>query len=107
MLSGLGDLGNILKLQNEVKNIQKKITGMTAEGTGPGGTVRVVLSGEFKLVALTIDPEFAKNAGKGELEKTIIGAVNGAVDRVREFSKSEMEKLTGGLDIPGLGNFFK
>lgn len=107
MLKGLGDLGNIMKLQKEVKNIQKKITGMTMEGTSPDGTVRAVVNGEFRLVNLAIDPELARNAGNGDLEKKIMAAVNGAVDLIKESSKSEMEKLTGGLDIPGLGNFFK
>ena len=107
MLKGLGDLGNLMKLQKDVKNIQKKITGISMEATSPDGSVRAVVNGEFRLVSIAIDPESAKNAGKGDLEKSIMSAVNGAVDRIKEFSKSEMEKLTGGLDIPGLGNFFK
>ena len=33
MLKGLGDLGNLMKLQKEFKSAQKKITGTTREGT--------------------------------------------------------------------------
>ena len=35
MLKGLGDIGNMMKLQKEFKNIQKKIMGATREGQAP------------------------------------------------------------------------
>ena len=38
----------------------------------------------------------------GEAGRLITETINTAVDRIKEFSTEEMQKLTGGLDIPGL-----
>ena len=63
MLKGLGDLGNLMKLQKEFKNIQKKITGATREGRAPtaqgegGGERRVPGHGRFRSI-----PEYLKSA---------------------------------------------
>jgi nucleoid-associated protein EbfC len=107
MLKGLGELGNIMKLQKEFKSAQKKITGATREGSGAGGAVRAVVSGEYRLMSLAIDPGYLKEALPRDLEKAVVSAVNGAVEEIKEFSVSEMGKLTGGLNIPGLGDFLK
>ncbi len=107
MLKGLGDLGNLMKLQKEVKAIQKRITVATREGTSPNGKVRAVVNGEFRLVKLSIDPDYLKGASASDLEAMVIAAANGAVDALREYSASEMKSLTGGMDLPGLGAFFK
>jgi nucleoid-associated protein EbfC len=103
MLKGLGDIGNLMKLQKEFKTIQKKIMSATREGQGANGKVKAVVNGEYKVLSLSIDPEYVNNASPRELEKALLAAVNGAVDEVKNYSASEMEKLTGGLNLPGLG----
>ena len=103
MLKGLGDIGNLMKLQKEFKSIQKKIMSASREGQSPNGKVKATVNGEYKLLALSIDPEFMKGADPRDLEKSVAAAVNNAVDEVKNYSAAEMEKLTGGLNIPGLG----
>jgi nucleoid-associated protein EbfC len=107
MLKGLGDIGNIMKLQKEFKNIQKKITGTTREGASPNGKVKAVVNGEYRVQSLSIDPAYLAGAGAAELENMVRAAVNSGVEQIKEFSASEMANLTGGLNIPGLGSFFK
>jgi nucleoid-associated protein EbfC len=107
MLKGLGDIGNIMKLQKEFKNIQKKIAGTTREGASPNGMVKAVVTGEYRVQGLSIDPAYLKSAGAAELENMVRAAVNSAVEQIKNFSASEMASITGGLNIPGLGNFFK
>jgi nucleoid-associated protein EbfC len=107
MLKGLGDIGNLMKLQKEFKNIQKKITDATVAGTCPNGKVRVEMAGDYRIREISIDPECLTGVKVDELEKMIRVAVNNAVDMVKNFSATEMEKLTGGLNLPGLGSFFK
>jgi hypothetical protein len=107
MLKGLGDIGNLMKLQKEFKNIQKKITDAAVSGACPDGKVRVVMAGDYRVREILIDPGCLEGVTADELEKMIRAAVNNAVDNVKNFSSAEMEKLTGGLDLPGLGSFFK
>jgi DNA-binding YbaB/EbfC family protein len=107
MLKGLGDIGNLMKLQKEFKNIQRKIADATLAGTCPGGKVRVEMAGDYRVRDISIDPGCLTGIEVDELEKMIRVAVNNAIDMVKNFSAAEMEKLTGGLNLPGLGNLFK
>ncbi len=107
MLKGLGELGNLMKLQKEFKNTQKKITKAKITGESPGGEVRATLSGDYRVVGIAIEPGFFRDSDVKTLEKTLEVAFNNAVDRVKEFSAEEMGRLTGGLNIPGMGDFLK
>jgi DNA-binding YbaB/EbfC family protein len=102
MLKGLGDIGNIIKLQKTVKNMRKKIAAAVMEGTSATGEVKAMMNGEHRLVSLVIDPILLTHHNAHDIERTIIEAVNNAGDKIKDFSASEMKKLTGGLDLPGL-----
>ncbi|HNR87257.1 MAG TPA: YbaB/EbfC family nucleoid-associated protein [Spirochaetota bacterium] len=107
MLKGLGDVGQMIKLQRELKNIQKRLKKSEASGTSHDGAVSVTVNGEYHIVDLSIDQEFAGKADKKTLEKAIANAVNNAVDRIKEHMAEEMQKLTGGMNIPGMGDLLK
>ena len=107
MLKGLSDLGNMMKLQKELKSIQKRLKKTEIEGNSRDGSVRAVVNGEYKLMDIKIDISLLENVDKEKLEKMIISAVNSAVDKSRDYAAEEMSKLTGGINIPGIGNFLK
>jgi len=107
MLKGLGDMGQILKLQKEFKNVQKRLQKNETAGESTDGTVRATVNGEYRLVDIQIDQAVLASADKRAIEKKIIFAVNDAVDKTKEYAAQEMRKLTGGLNIPGLSNFLK
>lgn len=103
MLKGLGDLGQIVKIQKEFKNVQKKIQTAEEEVESPGGEVKVRINGEYRIVDLTLSRECMEKDPQ-EAGRIITETINTAVARMKEFSTREMEKLTGGLDIPGLNS---
>jgi DNA-binding protein YbaB len=107
MLKGLGDIGNFMRLQKELKSAQKRISTATKEGVSPDGKVRAVVDGEHRLVKLSIDPGFLDASISGDVEKMIIEAVIDAGSKIKNLSAAEMKRFTGGLEIPGLGDFFK
>ncbi len=107
MLKGMGDLGNIMKLQKEIKNIQKKLKKIETQGESRDGAIKATVNGDFKLVNLAIDPEFLEKSDREKLEESIISAVNSAVEQSKSFAAREMSKLTGGMNIPGMSDFFK
>ncbi|MFC1671091.1 YbaB/EbfC family nucleoid-associated protein [Spirochaetota bacterium] len=102
MLKGLGDMANLIKLQKEMKSIQKKLKSTVLEGSSPDGLVKATVNGEFKLIGINIDSSLIKEDDAGRVEKTVVSAVNDAVDKIKEHSQSEMMKLTGGMDLPGI-----
>ncbi len=102
MLKGLGEMGNLMKMQKEMKNIQKKIKKTKLEGESSDGAVKATVNGEFSLVDISISDELVKSGDTAKIEKMVYSAVNDAINRVRDFSAEEMKKLTGGMDLGGL-----
>jgi DNA-binding YbaB/EbfC family protein len=107
MLKGLGDIGNLMRLQKEITGFHKKIAGLTMEGSSANGKVRASVSGEHRLAALTIDPDAMEDYGVRDIEEMVIEAVNSAADKIKEFSESEIRRLTGGIGVPGLDGLLK
>ncbi len=88
------------KAQSEMGRMQEELGTKTVESSSGGGAVRVVASGQKQLVSLQIDPEALGADNREILEDMIIAAVNEAFNRVDEMIASEMQKLTGGLNLP-------
>jgi DNA-binding YbaB/EbfC family protein len=107
MLKGLGEIGQVMKLQKEFKDIQKRLQKNEVEGESADGLVKVKMNGEYKAVDLQIDEEALRSPDRRKLEKMILAAYNDAVEKTKKYAAGEMARLTGGMNIPGLGNFFK
>ena len=107
MLKGLGDIGQLMKLQREFKNTQKKIAKMQAEGQSSNGQVTAKINGEYNLLDINLDDSLLESKDNKLINKSVMEAVNSAVKNIKDLSASEMGKLTGGIDVPGLGNMFK
>jgi len=88
------------KAQAEMSRLQEELAEKTVESSSGGGAVRVVANGQKSLVSLQIDPEVLSEDNREMLEDLIIAAVNEAFQRVDEMISSEMQRLTGGMNLP-------
>jgi DNA-binding YbaB/EbfC family protein len=91
-----------MKMQRELKNVQKKIQKTKVDGTSPDGTVKAVVNGEFSLVAITIDESLIKSGDVKKVEKMVFSAINDAIEKTRKISAEEMKKVTGDMDLGSL-----
>ena len=64
--------------------------------------VSVKVNGKKELIEVNLKPEVVDPDDIEMLQDLIIAAVNEAMRQVNEISESEMGKVTGGLNIPGL-----
>ncbi len=104
-MPGIGDLMNVAqKLQGDVSRMQEELASMQFEASSGGGMVTAIVNGQHELVAIKIDPEAVTPSDVDLLQDLIVAAVNQATQKMRESTKQEMAKLTGGLNIPGLSN---
>ena len=67
------------------------------------GKIYAVVSGKGELVSLTIDPVAVDPEDVEMLQDTVIAAVNEAIRKAEEAKAEGMGKLTGGLNLSGLG----
>lgn len=90
------------KMQNEITSLQGEIEEREFSGTAGGGAVEVVMYGKKSIKSLTIKPEVVDANDIEMLQDLIISAINQTVSFIEETTESEMEKVTGGVSLPGL-----
>jgi DNA-binding YbaB/EbfC family protein len=108
MLGGLGNLTAMLKQAKEMKGrleqMQAEAANLRFTGEAGGGAVVATVDGRGCLVDIKIKPEATSDVEL--LEDLIKAAAGAAVAKWHQGMKSEMAKLTGGVDIPGLSDLF-
>ena len=101
-----GGLGGIVKqaqkMQQQISRIQDSLADTLTEATSGGGVVTAVVNGRQELVKLDIKPEVVDPADVETLTELVMAAVNLAMTNAQEMIESEVNKVTGGMNIPGL-----
>ncbi len=81
--------------------VQAELETLSVEGSAAGGAVKATVNGQGTLKAVKIDPEFLKEDVES-VEASIVAAVADAVEKAKAQSTEQMNKVTGGFNIPGL-----
>lgn len=101
-----GGMAQLMKQANQMqlkmKKTQEEIAKMEFSGSAGGDGVKVTVNGDHKIVSLKINPEVMKAGDVEMLQDLVTAAVNDAVKTAKETSQKEMEKITGGMGVPGL-----
>jgi len=92
------------KIQAEMARVQEELSRKTVEASAGGGMVTVVANGKQQVISVKIDPEVIKMGDIEMLQDLVLAAVNEALKKAQEMITAEMGKITGGLNIPGLGS---
>ena len=106
MAKGMGGMGNLMKqaqkMQAQIMKMQEEMADKTIEATAGGGMVTVVANGRQEIVSIRIEPEVVDPDDVEMLQDLVLAAVNDALKKSQEMVAGEMQKLTGGMKIPGL-----
>ena len=90
------------KLQKKMLKTQQELALKTVEASAGGGMVKVVANGGQKVESIVLEKEVVDPEDIEMLQDLVLAAVNDALNKAQEMVSSEMGKLTGGLNIPGL-----
>ena len=88
------------EMQAKVAEMQEKLASIEIDGAAGGGLVTATLNGKGELRRLKIDPSLADPDDIEVLEDLVVAACNDAKSKVEAHVAAEMQKLTGGLDLP-------
>ncbi|RJQ44815.1 MAG: YbaB/EbfC family nucleoid-associated protein [Nitrospiraceae bacterium] len=103
----LGDLmKQAQKMQQEMGKIQEESKKKTVEASAGGGMVVAVANGAMEIVSLKLERDVINPDDAEMLQDLIIAAINEALRRAQQMVSEDMGKLTGGMNLPGLGNMF-
>lgn len=90
------------QMQQRMADLQARLEAETVEATSGGGMVTAVINGKHELVSLKINPQAVDPEDVSMLEDMVMGAVNEASRLAQERMKAEMQKVTGGMGLPGM-----
>jgi DNA-binding YbaB/EbfC family protein len=103
---GMGNMQALMKqaqkMQEQLQKVQSDAEQYTAEGSAGGGVVKITANGQNRLLSVAIDKQCVNPDDVEMLQDLVLVAANDALQKVQENLKSQMSKITGGMNIPGL-----
>lgn len=91
------------RLQRRIEQRREELKTEEFEAEAGSGRVKAVVNGAAEVVRVSIDPGLFTQEDREMVEDLIGAAVNAALTKARETVDAEIEKVTGGLKIPGMG----
>jgi nucleoid-associated protein EbfC len=89
-------------MKEKMAQFQKEMETQTFEGSAGGNAVTVVVNGKHEVQSVSINPRVIATGDSEQLEGLLKTAINEAGRQVNEKMKDEVNRMTGGLGIPGL-----
>lgn len=106
MGGGPGDMRGMMKqaqkMQEDMAVLQDELEAREYEVKAGGGVVTVKINGKNEIMSIDIDPEIVDPDDIETLCDVLVAGVNEAIKKVSETNNSEMQKITGSINIPGL-----
>ena len=88
------------QMQSKMQEMQSKFESIEVEGVAGAGLVAVTLNGKGDLRRVKIDPKLSDPADIEMLEDLIVAAHRDAKTKIEAMTQDEMQKVTGGLQLP-------
>lgn len=89
------------QMQQKMQEMQQRLEALTLEGSAGAGMVTVTLNGRGDMRAVRIDPKLADPAETEMLQDLVVAAHADARRKLEALAAEEMQKVTGGLSLPG------
>lgn len=100
------NMGNMMKqmqkMQKDMAKEQEQLKEETIEATAGGGMVKVIASGEKRILDIQINEEAVDPDDVEMLEDLVLAATNEALSKVDALVEERMGKYTKGMNIPGM-----
>ena len=115
-LKAAGALAGLMKNKEALKQsgerIKQRLSELRAAGSSGGGAVRATISGDMKLIAITLEPavcmglasgsELEKERAREQVQQLIVEAVNNASDIAKSMAQREIAKEAEALGLPNM-----
>jgi DNA-binding YbaB/EbfC family protein len=88
------------QMQKKMEDMQSALEAMTVEGAAGAGMIVVTMSGKGELRSVKIDPKLADPAEMEMLQDLLVAAHADAKRKIETLAADEMQKVTGGLNLP-------
>ncbi len=101
---GMGELmRQASRMQRKVEKRREELKEETFEASAGNDKVTAIANGTPELTEVRIDKGLLDEEGLDMVQDLVVAAANAALTKARERVDQEIDKITGGLSIPGLG----
>ena len=90
------------KMQDDMKALQEELDATEYVGESGNGVVKATVNGKHDVVGIKIDASIVDPEDIEMLEDLVAAAVNDGIAKAKKDSEERMEKVTGGLNVPGM-----
>ena len=90
------------RLQRKVEEQKKAVADKEIVASAVGDKVKATVTYAGKVSKIEIDPEFLKSEGLELALDGVVAALNSGLEQAEKAMEAELEKVTGGVKIPGL-----
>jgi hypothetical protein len=88
------------RMQQDLAKAQSEAETFEATGSAGGGVVQITANGRQEVLSVKIDPSCVSDVEL--LQDMVNAAANDAFTKVKEYTKTKLGSVTGGMSIPGL-----
>lgn len=88
------------EMQERMQEMQERLASLEVTGSAGAGMVTVTMTAKGEARGVSIDPSLLSGEDKEVLEDLVVAAVNDAKSKAEAIGQEEMQKITGGLQLP-------
>jgi DNA-binding YbaB/EbfC family protein len=89
------------RAQAEMARVQEELKSDLVTASAGGGAVKVSVTGDMIVTDVVIDPRAVDPEDVAMLQDLVVAAVNEAMRQAQELSNAKMQKVMGGMGLPG------
>lgn len=90
------------RMQRKLDEAKKAVADKELTATSVGDKVKATVTYGKKVVKVEIDPEFLKAEGVDMALDGVCAAINAGLELAEKAMEAEVEKITGGVKLPGM-----
>lgn len=94
-LGGQGVMQQIQQLQEQMLKAQEELKEEQVIGSAGGGAVKVVVTGDQRVLEVNVDPGLIEDGDQEILEDLILTAINQGLDESRNLAENKLGPLAG------------
>ena len=91
------------KMQEDMAALQEDLDAREYEVAAGGGAVKIKINGKLEVSGVEIVPDVVDPDDVETLQDILTAAMNEAIRKVNDTNNEEMGKITGSLNMGGLG----
>ena len=103
---GAGGMNSMIKqaqkMQEDMAARQERLNEKEYDVTAGGGLIELKMTGDKVLKSVKISPDIVDKENIEDLEDVVVAGVNAIIAKITQDYEAEMEKITGGINLPGL-----